>query len=108
MIQQVGLLLTWPRIRMSVPGMEVSASPLLWRIVLLLFPRHCTDWTMCRLPGPNPSVYFLLLLSQPSVVPQTINLGSCTRAFSWLKAPISAFTFKTLLRQYAKQAPKQT
>ena len=27
-----------------------------------------------------------------------------TRAFSWLKAPTSAFTFKTLLRHYAKQA----
>ena len=27
-----------------------------------------------------------------------------TRAFSWLKAPSSAFTFKTLLRHYAKQA----
>ena len=55
--------------------------------------------------GSQPfSVYFLLLLSQPSVVPQTINLGSCTRAFSWLKAPTSAFTFKTLLRHYAKQA----
>ena len=27
------------------------------------------------------------------------NLG----AFSWLKAPTSAFTFKTLLRHYAKQ-----
>ena len=26
--------------------------------------------------------------------------------FSWLKAPSSAFTFKTLLRHYAKQAPK--
>ena len=24
-----------------------------------------------------------------------------TRAFSWLKAPTSAFTFKTLLRHYA-------
>ena len=39
-------------IRMVVPGMEVSASPLP-RIVLLLFPLHCNDWTMCRLPGPN-------------------------------------------------------
>ena len=29
-----------------------------------------------------------------------------TRAFSWLKAPIRAFTFKTLLRHYGKQAPK--
>ena len=27
-----------------------------------------------------------------------------TRAFSWLKAPTSALTFKTLLRHYAKQA----
>ena len=25
-----------------------------------------------------------------------------SRAFSWLKAPTSAFTFKTLLRHYAK------
>ena len=30
--------------------------------------------------------------------------GPYTRAFSWLKAPTSAFTFKTLLRHYAKQA----
>ena len=27
-----------------------------------------------------------------------------TRAFSWLKAPTSAFTFMTLLRHYAKRA----
>ena len=27
-----------------------------------------------------------------------------TRAFSWLKAPTSAFTFKTLLSHYAKRA----
>ena len=27
-----------------------------------------------------------------------------TRAFSWLKAPTGVFTFKTLLRHYAKQA----
>ena len=26
------------------------------------------------------------------------------RAFSWLKAPTSAFTFKTLLKHYAKRA----
>ena len=29
-----------------------------------------------------------------------------TRALSWLKAPTGAFTFKTLLRHYAKQAPE--
>ena len=28
-----------------------------------------------------------------------------TRAFSWLKTAASAFTFKTLLRHYAKQTP---
>ena len=36
----------------------------------------------------------------------TITEKAPTRAFSWLKAPTSAFTFKTLLRYYAKQAPK--
>ena len=38
---------------------------------------------------------------------QTINQWSCTiteRAFSRLKAATTAFTFKTLLRHYAKQA----
>ena len=34
----------------------------------------------------------------------TITEKAHTRAFSWLKAPTSAFTFKTLLRHYAKWA----
>ena len=34
----------------------------------------------------------------------TITGKAPTRAFSWLKAPTSAFTFKTLLRHYPKQA----
>ena len=34
----------------------------------------------------------------------TITEKAPTRAFSWLKAPTSAFTFKTLLRHYGKQA----
>ena len=34
----------------------------------------------------------------------TITEKAPTRAFSWFKAPTSAFTFKTLLRHYAKQA----
>ena len=34
----------------------------------------------------------------------TITEKAPTRAFSWLKAPTSAFTFKTLLRHSAKQA----
>ena len=34
----------------------------------------------------------------------TITEKAPTRGFSWLKAPTSAFRFKTLLRHYAKQA----
>ena len=47
----------------------------------------------------------VVLCSAPSV-PQpvfTITEKAPTRAFSWLKEPTSAFTFKTLLRHYAKQ-----
>ena len=33
----------------------------------------------------------------------SITENAPTRAFSWLKAPTSAFTFKTLLRHYAKR-----
>ena len=34
----------------------------------------------------------------------TITEKAPTKAFSWLKAAITAFTFKTLLRHYAKRA----
>ena len=40
--------------------------------------------------------------NNPSVF--TITEMAPTRAFFWLKAPTSAFTLKTLLRHYAKQA----
>ena len=47
----------------------------------------------------------------PGVELLTINRQSCTitekaptSAFSWLKAPTIAFTFKTLLRHFAKRA----
>merc|ERR1712024_203921 len=39
-----------------------------------------------------------------SIIDCTITEKAPTRAFSWLKAPTSAFTFKTLLRHYAKRA----
>ena len=57
-------------------------------------------WSTCC------SDFVLVLFSAPSV-PQpvfTIREKAPTRAFSWLKAPSSAFTFKTLLRHYAKWA----
>ena len=39
-----------------------------------------------------------------STISCTITEKAPTRAFSWLKAPTSAFTFKTLLKHYAKRA----
>ena len=55
--------------------------------------------------GPG-TVLKLVLCSVPSVSQSvfTITEKAPTRAFSWLKAPTSAFTFKSLLRHYAKQA----
>ena len=58
--------------------------------------------------GPSHTV--LLLLSSiviraaddPSVF--TITEKAHTMAFSWLKVPTSAFTFKTLLRHYDERA----
>ena len=61
--------------------------------------RHHHHW--CRSVGPLPNI---VLCSAPSV-PQpvfTITEKAPTRAFSWLKALTSTFTFKTLLRHYAK------
>ena len=48
----------------------------------------------------------IVLCSTPSVAQPvfTITQKAPTRAFSWLKAFTSAFTFKTLLGHYAKQA----
>ena len=42
--------------------------------------------------------------SDTAAIGFTITKKAPTRAFSWLKAPTSAFTFKTLLRHYAKRA----
>ena len=58
-------------------------------------------------PGQKVGSYAFKLLkctvisSVPSVF--TITEKAPTRAFSWLKAPTSAFTFKTLLRHYTKR-----
>ena len=70
--------------------------------------------------GRSWDIYLTFLVSPPSPSPLsmfvsqlellTINRHSCTitekaptSAFSWLKAATTAFTFKTLLRHYAKQ-----
>ena len=48
----------------------------------------------------------VMLCSAPSVLQSvfTITKKAPTRAFSWLIAATTAFTFKTLLRHYAKRA----
>ena len=59
----------------------------------------------CALLG-SPLLGSNVTMDQLSV-PQpvfTITEKAPTRAISWLKAPTSAFTFKTLLRHYAKRA----
>ena len=65
-------------------------------------------WSHNQSPVSSPPApkQILVLCSAPSV-PQpvfTITEKAPTRAFSWLKAPTSAFTFKTLLRHYAERA----
>ena len=46
----------------------------------------------------------LLVVLQTDPTGCTITEKAPTRAFSWLKAATTAFTFKTLLRHYAKRA----
>ena len=67
----------------------------------------CPCWPPCpRTRGTLRGNYFLVLFSAPSVSQSiffTIMEKASIRAFSWLNAPTSAFTFKTLLRHYAKR-----
>ena len=101
------------------------------RLQVRLVPCDNTDnrdaeW---QLQGQTPGLLHLHFSVFPAVIPSTVTLPPCfcvccsaeklsigsttgftitektpTRAFSWLKAPTSAFTFKTLLRHYAKRA----
>ena len=54
-------------------------------------------------PAPHTFLVFSSA-SKSSIRRFVITEKAPTRAFSWLKAPTSAFTFKTLLRHYAKRA----
>ena len=45
-----------------------------------------------------------LVLQKSSIRSFVITEKAPTRAFSWLKAATTAFTFKTFLRHYAKRA----
>ena len=48
-----------------------------------------------------------LVLQKRSIRKFAITEKAPTRAFSWLKATTTAYTFKTLLRHYAKRALTQ-
>ena len=64
-----------------------------------------------RIPAPPLHTVSCQLLGQKLVLQTnhrqqsvfTITEKAPIRAFSWLKAPTSVFTYKTLLRHYAKQ-----
>ena len=59
-----------------------------------------------KLPGPSRSPAGEGLELQTKI--SQSQRRPLNRAFSWLKAPTRAFTFKTLLRHYAKQVPNHS
>ena len=74
--------------------------------------RRCQCWVTASGPGPGHGLHVMgpVIMTHPLVL-QTkairrfvIMEKAPTRAFSWLKAATAAFTFKTLLRHYAKRA----
>ena len=54
--------------------------------------------------GYDGKLWTLDSASKSSILRFVITEKAPTRAFSWLKAATTAFTFKTLLRHYAKRA----
>ena len=81
--------INWPHLSVSL-----SLSSLLLNVFHFRTILRCTRLRL-----------FLVLCSAPSV-PQSVFTSTekaPTRAFSWLRAPTNAFTFKTLLRHYAKR-----
>ena len=52
----------------------------------------------------DTDISILTSASKSSIRKFVVTEKATTRAFSWLKAATTAFTFKTLLRHYAKQA----
>ena len=81
---------------------KIVKNGYLCSIFALRFPELPRSILQCSGTGqPGAGDRICKLLSVTSAV--KLSIGP-TRAFSWLKTPTSAFTFKTLLRHYAKQA----
>ena len=66
--------------------------------------RHVAVQRSLRDPGGGAEGGEDLRSAANRLIGCTITEKAPTRAFPWLKAPTSAFTFKTLLRHYAKRA----
>ena len=65
----------------------------------------CADCLLTRpVPGSRDAATSAVKRSIGSTTGCTITEKAPTRAFFWLKAATTAFTFKTLLRHYAKRA----
>ena len=70
------------------------------------YPRHLSE-----AGGPDTAIIVTLHQPHASYCPDLVSSASRfvttekapTRAFSWLKAATTAFTFKTLLRHYAER-----
>ena len=83
-----------------------------WLLICLIIEHGAGKWVR-RSEGADRYLgkYLGRKLRTTQVVLLLINQRCCTitekaptRAFTWLKAATTAFTFKTLLRHYAKQA----
>ena len=84
-------------------GTDISPAQLLMSPVPPSDPDSVQTCRLRRVWCPAACVCRLELQTK---VPEdfTITEKVPTRAFSWLKVPTSAFTFKTLLRHHAKRA----
>ena len=69
-----------------------------------LAPGHLYRHLCPLLAGLGLAVCLQASASKSSIRRFVITEKAPTRPFSWLKAATTAFTFKTLLRHYAKQA----
>ena len=84
----------------------------MWLLICLIIEHGAGKWVR-RSEGADRYLgkYLGRKLRTTQVVLLLINQRCCTitekaptRAFTWLKAATTAFTFKTLLRHYAKRA----
>ena len=64
--------------------------------------RQAKDWVWCSNNALSTSAWNEGYPNVPEDF--TITGKASTRAFSWLKAPTSAFTFKNLFKHYAEEA----